>query len=475
MTLRVETFQQEPISLDRRLQRRLSFVRERAATAPPASFPELFPKTKELAAAYRLLSNGSVQPAHMLKDHIAETVGRCEAAGDVLLLADTSEMEFGTPRRGDGPLDRWRRGFLCHVNLAVAGVHERRVLGVLNMECWTREELPETARSKQEKKRYDQARSSDPNKESLVWQRGVMASHCQLAGRARTISVQDSDADDYALVSAFQEMGLHHVTRSKHNRALGGDFDELKLNELMLNAPVQIERTVPISSRGQGPGNGKRPPPKRARTHPARRERTATLLVSCLNVEIKRTQNAPSDAPNTLSLNVVRVFEPHPPEGEAPVEWRLLTSLPIGTRAEVEYIVDVYCVRWVVEEFFKALKTGCSLEDRQLDSTQALVNATALFVPIATSLLDLRSLAEAKPDAPAEEAIPAEHVEVLKRLAINPLPTRPTAKDALYGIANLGGHIVNNGRPGWLVLMRGYIKLVAFIEAKRRYDSFRDV
>jgi hypothetical protein len=159
-------------------------------------------------------------------------------------------------------------------------------------------------------------------------------------------------------------------------------------------------------------------------------------------------------------MNVVRVWEPAPPPGEQPVEWVLLTSDPIGTAEQILRIVDRYRARWTIEEYFKALKTGCAYEARQLEDHQSLANALAVFAPIACTLLDLRSEARRFPEAPADLVLTKSQIEVLRTLGRMPLPEEPTQRDALLAVAALGGHIKWNGEPGWLTLSRGYTDLL---------------
>jgi hypothetical protein len=121
--------------------------------------------------------------------------------------------------------------------------------------------------------------------------------------------------------------------------------------------------------------------------------------------------------------------------------------------------VDAYRCRWVIEEYFRALKSGCAFEKRQLESMHTLLNALALFVPIAWRLLALRTIGRDTPDTPATEVLTAVQIRCLSFLLRHrkrpDLPSNPTARDALMGIAGLGGHIKNNGDPGWIVLGRG--------------------
>ena len=159
--------------------------------------------------------------------------------------------------------------------------------------------------------------------------------------------------------------------------------------------------------------------------------------------------------PPSLKVNVVTVTERGCPDGVEPVSWFLVTTEPIKTRAQIEFIVDAYRTRWVVEEFFKALKTGCQFERRQLETAHSLLNALAILAPVAWRLLLLRHLARAKPKAPASAALTEKQLEVLRAVARKPLPPRANARDAMLAVAALGGHLKSNGDPGWLVIGRG--------------------
>ena len=142
------------------------------------------------------------------------------------------------------------------------------------------------------------------------------------------------------------------------------------------------------------------------------------------------------------------------------MHWTLTTTEPIATPADVLRIVDAYRARWVIEEFFKALKTGCSFERRQLGSYHALLNALAVSLPIASLLLRLRSVGRERPEAPARDVIDEKLLAILCTLARRPVPPAPTARDVMYAIAGLGGHLPRNGDPGWMTLGRGMEQLL---------------
>jgi hypothetical protein len=172
-------------------------------------------------------------------------------------------------------------------------------------------------------------------------------------------------------------------------------------------------------------------------------------------VVLKRTGDAPKANSSCLHVNVIHVFERKPPQGEPPVEWFLLTNLPVDTDEAIAFAVDCYRPRWMIEEFFKALKTGCQFEKRQLESAHSLLNALAILAPVAWRLLLLRHLARSEKRAPASSALTPQQLEVLMAVAKKPLPRRPSARDAMLAVAALGGHLKSNGDLGWLVLGRG--------------------
>jgi len=207
------------------------------------------------------------------------------------------------------------------------------------------------------------------------------------------------------------------------------------------------------------------------KSHPPRSERTAKLLVYATPLEMKCPNHygrGEAAYRGPLNVNVVYVDEPNPPRDQEPVSWMLITNEPIETAAQVERIVDHYRARWTIEEFFKALKTGCALEKRQLESYAALRNALAVFSVVAWRLLLLRAVDRDTPTAPAEAVATQRQLSLLRALkrvdhsrvrGVN-LPDHATAHDVLLAVAKLGGHLKQNGPPGWQLLGRGYDSLL---------------
>ncbi len=144
------------------------------------------------------------------------------------------------------------------------------------------------------------------------------------------------------------------------------------------------------------------------------------------------------------------------------MEWLLFTTLPVDSEKQVATVVDNYRARWTIEEFNKALKTGCAYESREFESLHALLIVLAMSLPIACELLWLRSRARHDPDAPATEVVTTQQLKILRLLGSRNVPSKATARDALWAIAGLGGHLKRNGEPGWLVLYRGMQTLLNY-------------
>jgi hypothetical protein len=441
---------------DARREARLRVLADALAARPSASFPTATKTDAALEAAYRFLGNDSVSMDAILAGHYVQTVERAAQEELVLALHDTTEFKFsGESDRGLGPLRGHGQGFFSHFSLLVTSSELRRPLGVLNVENIVRP-------------KKGQERSEVPGQtlEATRWKRAVAAVDERIAGRTKVIHVMDREGDSYDLWAELSATGHRFVIRNSKERLLA---DGVYFSDVIATGETLVEREVYLSTRKQDKVvfNRKR--------HPARAGRLARLAVSAQTIEISRPPNCLRTLPATLKINFVHVREVGTNGSEAPVEWTLATTESIATAADVERIVDIYRARWVIEEYFKSLKTGCAFEKRQLESERSLFNALAIFTPIAWRLLLLRSLSRDRQDAPATEALSPTLLQVLTANAHRKLSPNPTVREAMLAIAGLGGHIKNNGDPGWLVLGRGYEFLLileqGWLAAKRSDQS----
>jgi hypothetical protein len=440
---------------DRRLSRRLIGIAEQLASGPDASFPIAAGGDAALEATYRFLNNQAVSPELILAPHIQATAKRVREAGTAIVAHDTTEFEFSGERSELGWLDRRRKGFLAHFALAMSADGSRRPLGVLGLSTIFRDREPKE-RSSRRQRRFA------PNSEERRWANLVEKVESTLGRQASMIHVMDCEADNYRLFAQLVAEQWRFVVRMTFDRRVSTESGEpMKVSDTFRGAAVVLSREVPIAARKSANGSNQR------RAHPPRSARVATLSVTAQRITLLRPDWAGNDCPPELEAHIVRVWEEAPPDGTQPIEWRLLTTEPIRTKKDVARIVDIYRTRWVIEEYFKALKTGCALERRQLENKRAILNALAVFAPIAWQLLLLRSLSRTAPDEPSPTVLTRLRLALLERHPKLNLRSGATVREAMLAVAQLGGHIKNNGDPGWLVLGRGYEKLLLLEEGAR--------
>ncbi len=180
-------------------------------------------------------------------------------------------------------------------------------------------------------------------------------------------------------------------------------------------------------------------------------------------LRIARPRYLGDELPESIAVSVVRAREENPPPNTTPIEWTLLTSLPVTTKAAVEDVLDIYRTRWLIEEYFRALKTGCSIEKRRLTNATSILNSLAAFVPIAWRALWIRHRARTNDQSPASTVFPKEQLAAIRAAFERPgkkkkLPKILSIADVYALLAEAGGHRRRDGQPGWQTLLVGIEK-----------------
>jgi hypothetical protein len=426
---------------DRRLSRRLVEVAATLAENPEKSFPKANATPAGLRATYRLMSNDAVTADAVLEPHRAQTEARARAAGEVLVVHDTTELAFRGEehREGLGFLHGADdQGFLLHVGLVISAEGKRSPLGVIASRTW--------ARSKRKGSRSSFQTTNDPTSEGRRWTEQIEEVDRRLEG-LRPIHVADREVDAFANLQAWTTADRRFVVRARSDRAVLDEHDARDgfASEAIATAPWLVELEVPIARRKSGTIPG---------ANPARDARIAKLRVNATRLILKWPNHTPSVRRTPVEVNVVHALEVDAPTGADPVSWVLYTSEPLKTASDALKILEFYRTRWLVEEFFKALKTGCAVEKRQLETYDALAVAAAIFIPIAWRALALRALHRSEPKAPATDVLTPSQLAVLRAKLPKLIPLSPTVDDALRAVAWLGGHFIKKP-PGWQVLCRG--------------------
>ena len=166
---------------------------------------------------------------------------------------------------------------------------------------------------------------------------------------------------------------------------------------------------------------------------------------------------------------MVRVWEVNPPAGATKLEWFLATNVPVKDLADAWERVDWYEQRWPgIEEFHKSMKTGCSMEQMQFRSVEALQPMIALLSVVAWMLVRLKWFGRNPETAsqPAVKFVPEKWVKILSRWRHSEERPSWTVREFMMALARLGGHQnrKSDGDPGWQTLWKGWRVLQDFLE-----------
>lgn len=442
---------------------RVLTIAEAMAQSPGATLPQMFAHPYDLKATYKLFADPEATPDHLQAGHREGVLLELEKPGLYLLIEDTSEIRCADkahPLPGLGPIGASKEakiGFHLHSVLAVKwpeacdSATVRRpaveILGLADQQYHVRQPRPAHEPPHSSARRVRPA----PQLESVLWEQA-----CARLGPAPTnpavtwVKVGDRGSDIYDHLVACQNARQRFVIRACKERVLV-DEDARPVGKLFAQARASTSLgTVELELRAR----------------PQQPARQAQLAISVTAVRLRAPQSdghGPGVRP-ALTCAVVRVWEPQPPAGVKPLEWVLLTDLPVETFAQACQVVRIYATRWLEEEFHKALKTGMNVEALQLETAHEWFAATALLSVAALRLLDLREIARLMPEAPAALTGLSElELEVLAYRVKKPLQT---VREVILGIGRLGGHLnrKGDGLPGWITLWRGWQYLQTLVE-----------
>jgi hypothetical protein len=422
---------------DERLDARFAFLLTRLGERPNLSIPAACKGRAEIEAAYRFFKNERVTFDNVLRPHIDRTLQRLAQERTVLLVQDSTEVDLTRPEQevlGAGTLDGVRSGFLLQEMQAFTP--EGVPLGTVWAEILNRTEGV-THASKVDRRQ----RQATPieEKESLRWLTGMRQARAiaQQQPEVQCICVADSEADIYELFAEDRgERPVQWLIRACQNRALQGEATGQLLRQQVLATAVLYREELLVRGRVA----------KTAAEDRARRvnrvSRQAQVEVHATTVTLRPPWRADRRLP-PITVNVVLVCEGNPPAGEPPVEWLLVTTLPIDTLEAVRRAVEYYCVRWNIEILFRVLKSGCRIEWRRFEYLERILPCLALYLIVAWRTLFVCRMGRSCPDADCEALFePSEWKAVWMTVQREKPPKRaPTLSVMVQLVASLGGYI----------------------------------
>ena len=404
---------------------------ESLASQPTGSIPLVSQGWKETKAAYRLLENPAVEWREILEAHIGSTEARIQAQASpvVLCIQDTTELDFSS-QPGIAGLGRLnydaRQGMYMHPTLVVTP--EGAALGVTDAWMWARKPKDE------------------PDiKESVRWIEGYerVAEMAERVSGSRLVYLADREGDLRELMNKAHELDYpaDFLVRAKHNRCLeDGDklWDKLENSEAL----GEIEFMLP-----------------------AEKGRTARKVRQTLYLQ-RLTLPARAGAP-AIEITAISAREENPPPGEKPLVWRLLTNRKAQTLEEAVELIEWYRRRWLIEIFFRILKSGCRVESLQLSSMERLERALVIYLIIAWRILHVVTWGRECPDLPCDVVFDTEEWQAAWIVETRSKPPEaPPKLGVMVGlIAGFGGWLgrKNDHPPGPKAIWEGMEKVRHYV------------
>lgn len=423
---------------------------------PGGTLPDKLSSPADLRAFYRLCDTDEVTHDAVIAAARQYTLARiADCCGPVVIVQDATELDYSTlSSLADdlGQIGNGRgRGYVCQNVLAIAA-DSREVLGLLDQILHHRDEVPEHETLAQHRDRE--------TRESLLWLQGTE----HLPKDRKLVDVSDQGSDSFEFLEHELHGGRRFVVRACKVRKVYAGHQPVGprhyLKPYAESLPELGRFTMDVQAQAG----------RKARKNVEFTLRGGPLLVCPPHAKHGNHGKDP------LPLYVVQITEISPPAGEKAIDWTLLTNEPVATFEDGWRVAGWYELRWIVEEYHKAKKTGCQIEDMQFTTTARLEPAIALLSVVAMTLLNLRD-ASRRVDAktrPATEVIAWDYVQVLSLWRYRKVREDLTIHDFFYALARLGGHQnrKSDHRPGWLVLWRGWTKLQAMLDG---YDAAKQI
>jgi hypothetical protein len=436
---------------DVRLAKRFRKLIEQTEDAVGESIPHACEDWANTKAAYRFFANPRVNEDAILGGHFQATGRRvAERTEPVLVLHDTTEFSFqrGDPdaigftrvmNRGRHKTERDKHYKVCGVLMhsALAVTQDGLPLGLAAATLWTRKRF----KGDSARQRGNLKRTPIEEKESARWPANVRLASERL-GPERCVHIADREGDIYELLCAAAEVGTHFLVRSHVDR-WAGEGEHTIADEMAEAAVRGLYRINVVNERGE--------------------EREVTLELKYRKVRVLPPVGKQKHLP-ALTLTVIHAVERDPPKrGSKKIDWKLVTDLPVGSRAEAIEKLQWYAMRWKIEVFHKVLKSACKIEDSKLRTADRLVNLIAVFCILSWRIFWMTMAKRASPGARPSMAFTDLEIRLLDHVVADRSTTPPkgTLARYIFKTAQLGGYLAraNDPPPGNKLMWKGLIRL----------------
>jgi transposase-like protein/DDE family transposase len=437
---------------DERHSKRLQKLVEQLSDKIGGSIPLACQDWANTKAAYRFFSNDRVSEREILAGHFhatRERLARTDAL--ILVLHDTTEFTFHRTEVGSvgivnksylrrnkrgRPLHYTVCGILMHSSLAVTT--DGLPLGLTAVKFWTRDEFKGCNALK---KKINPTRVPIEEKESYRWLENVKEATAQFEQPRRCVHIGDRESDIYELFCTAQQAGTHFLLRTCVDR-LAGDGDHTIADE-MKEERVQGLHRIQV------------------------RNRKEEISEAILEIRYRRIQVLPPIGKQkcypALELTVLHAHERGTPKHREKIDWKLITNLPVQSRADAIEKLEWYAMRWKIETFHKILKSGCKVEESRLRTAERLVNLVAVLCVLSWRVFWMTMINRTTPDGSPEIVFTELELWLLDELVEDKAGEHPhrTLSTYLTKLARLGGYLARaqDSPPGNVVMWRGLSRL----------------
>lgn len=401
---------------------RLVRIATAKAQHPSASYTECFAGNRhELKAYYRFMDSKAteVNPESILHGHRERTIGRMKSCQRVLVIQDTTDLDFSERLHCNGLGDIGKnqtgavsQGLKMHSSLAVS--EKALPLGVLKTEIYA--------------SHYDEIKKSQDRpieeKETYRWLSTIddLNRVAEYLPETELIAMGDRESDIFELFDYRRRKasGVHLLVRAKHNRCLEEHsqklFDHLDVLPSMARARIEVPRQREKKSKPSKPGRIALP------------ARTAHVDLKWDKVTLSAPATSQTRDLQPVEIYALFVMEPHPPEGAKPLRWVLLTTVPTCSRKEALRCLRWYTMRWRIEEWHRVLKSGCHIESHQHRTADRLARTACIDAVIGWRVMLLALLGREIPEMPCELMFSSWECRMLERLQPLVAPDTMTSK-----------------------------------------------
>lgn len=445
---------------DARLGKRFSMLMEKLSKGFGQTLPLACGDWAATKAAYRFLDNDRVSEQEILAGHFQATQTRFAATdGPILVLHDTTEFSFTrsdsqaigqTHKVASGQKNKAGRqrmhtvcGILMHSSLAVTP--DGLPLGLTAIKLWTRKKFKGTNSLKGRgvdggKHSVNTTRIPIEEKESIRWLENVRQSTDHLGDSDRCVHLGDRESDIYELFCECESLETNFVFRTCVDRR--AEDGEQTVLEVMDEERVKAVHRIEV------------------------RDNKGRPSTAVLELKYHRLQVLPpigkENRYTNLALTVIHAQERGTPKDRDPIDWKLITNLPVTSKSKAIEKLDWYAMRWKIETFHKILKSGCRAEESKLRTAERLANLIAIMCILAWRVLWLTMANRVSPDLPARLVFTDTEIKLLDHLVpMKDASRRKTVGQFLIRLARLGGYLnrTRDAPPGNMVLWRGMARL----------------